>query len=79
MAAVKKTISISEELFVEATTVSKNFSTVVSIALEEYINKLHVKKAMNSFGSWEKRKEDSVEIANQLREEKGRNYAKRSD
>jgi hypothetical protein len=73
MTAIKKTISISEELITEASTVAPNFSAVVETALIEYLQHYRVKKAISSFGKWEQRSESSVDIVNQLRKEDGRN------
>lgn len=77
MAAIKKTISIPDALFEEANTVSNNFSALVTIALEQYIKHVRIEQAKASFGSWEERKEMSVDTVKKLRDEKGRDYAKR--
>jgi hypothetical protein len=78
MQAIKKTISISEELVQEAGSIGPNFSAVVETALIHYLHEYRLQKALNSFGKWEKRKESSVDLVNQLREEGGRNYANRT-
>ena len=78
MSAIKKTVSISEELVKEANTIAANFSSVVETALVHYLHDYRVQRAIDSFGKWEKRAESSVDIVNQLREESGRNYANRS-
>ncbi|CAN5236475.1 hypothetical protein BH10PSE19_BH10PSE19_06490 [soil metagenome] len=70
MSSVKKTISISKELVEQANALSNNFSAVVETALVEYIHHMQIKKAKESFGQWENRKEDSIELVNQLREDR---------
>ncbi len=78
MSIIKKTISIDEDLLEQSKAFSKNFSAIVNEALQLYLAQRRIKKAMKSFGQWEKRSEDSVDIVNQMREEGTRNYAKRS-
>jgi hypothetical protein len=67
--AVKKTISINEKVAKEAYAISRNFSSIVEMALIFYLQHHHVKKAMQSFGKWEKRTESSVDIVDNLRYE----------
>jgi len=76
MSAIKKTISLSEELVREANTINSNFSAVVEEALVVYLQQNRLKKAIQSFGKWEKRKESSVDIVNTLRLEDERQYTK---
>ena len=72
MAVIKKTVSLSSDLVDEVQTISSNFSKVVEEALREYLHLYHVKIALESFGKWESRKQDSVTLINDLREEQGR-------
>lgn len=78
MRAVKKTISIPQELIIEVYSVSDNFSQIVTIALQEYIKHIKLQKAIESFGKWEQRSEDSITIVNKLRKDRGRKYADRT-
>lgn len=73
MTAIKKTVSISSEIVEEVNAISSNFSMVVEVALTEYLRLYHVKKALESFGSWESRDHDSVSLVNELRKDEGRN------
>ncbi len=75
MSAVKKTISISEEIAKEASEIAPNFSAVVETALVEYLHHHRLKKAMSSFGAWADRKESSVSMVNELRAEGSRRHA----
>jgi post-segregation antitoxin (ccd killing protein) len=77
MSLVKTSITIPDDLFSQAKEASDNFSSLVTQALKEYLRKRNVKKAINSFGKWEKREESSIEIVNKIRSDKGREYAKR--
>lgn len=79
MRAVKKTVSISEELVKEVGVIAPNFSAVVEAALIEYLHHHRLKKAMMSFGQWQERKDTSVELVNELRRENNRKYADRTD
>lgn len=79
MSAVKKTVSISEELVKEANTIAPNFSAVVEAALVEYLYRYRLQKAIGSFGKWQKRTGSSADLVNQLRQEGGRNYADRTN
>ena len=79
MSAIKKTVSLSEELVKEANTINSNFSAVVEEALVVYLQQNRLKKAIQSFGKWGERKESSVDIVNTLRLEDERQYTKWSD
>lgn len=76
MQLVKKSITIHEDLLAQAKEASDNVSSLVTQAIKEYLRKIAVKKAIDSFGSWEERKESNVEIVNKIRAGK-RGYAKR--
>lgn len=78
MKAVKKTISIPEDLCTKVGEVSNNFSAIVTLALIEYLQHYKIKKAEASFGQWQKRIEKSVALVNQIRLENTRSYANRS-
>jgi metal-responsive CopG/Arc/MetJ family transcriptional regulator len=67
MHLAKTSISLLDDLLTEARSISKNFSSLVTDALREYIRQRKVQKALESFGSWEKREESSTEIVNELR------------
>ena len=75
MGLTKKSITISQDLYEATKNISDNFSSVVAAAIEEYLKKNCIEKANLSFGSWEKRKKESIDIVNELRQEKNRNYA----
>ena len=79
MVAVKKTISISENVLKDAAAIAPNFSAVVESALVEYIKHYRIKKAIDSFGKWSERGEASVDIVNSLRKEDDRDVVKRND
>ena len=70
MKLVKKSITIPEELILLSNKVSDNFSALVTKALEEYLRKEKIKKAISAFGSWEDRESDSIEIVNNLRKDR---------
>ncbi len=76
---MKTSIKIPDELYSQAKTVSENFSSLVSEALKEYLRKIRVQKAIQSFGKWEKRDQKSTEITNELRTERTRDYVNRPD
>ena len=78
MHLTKTSITLPDDLLKEAKAISKNFSSLVTVALREYIRQRKVQKAMESFGCWEKRENSSTEIVNELRKEEGRDYAGRS-
>lgn len=79
MSLIKTSITIPDDIYNKAKETSDNFSALVAEALKEYFRKEKIRKAVASFGSWEQRDKDSVEIVNELRNEEGRNYAKRSN
>jgi hypothetical protein len=75
MSAVKKTVSINEEVAKEAGAINPdNFSATVETALIEYIHKHRAEKAIKSFGSWGFREEKSVDIINALRHNDDRQF-----
>jgi predicted CopG family antitoxin len=76
---IKTSISIPDDIYTEAKRVTDNFSLLVSEALKEYLRKKNIKKAISSFGKWQKRDKDSIEIVNELRKEESRKYASRND
>lgn len=78
MHLTKTSITLPDDLLQEARSISKNFSSLVTDALREYIRQRKVQKALESFGSWEKREDSSTGIVNELRKEEGRDYAGRS-
>ena len=75
MGLIKTSITIPEEVYRVVKKSSKNFSAAATEALEDYLKKKKVQKAIASFGSWERRPKKSVDIVNDLRSEEGRNYA----
>jgi len=75
MSLVKTSITIPEDVLSEAKEASDNFSALVTQALKEHLRKRAVKKAIDSFGSWEEREESSVDIVNEIRSGKGRAYS----
>lgn len=80
MSAIKKTISIDEVVVKEANEIMPdNFSALVEAALVQYIHKYRVEKAIQSFGQWSRRKENSVDIVNDLRRDDDRHYVNRND
>lgn len=72
MSVVKKTVSLSSDLVEEAQTISSNFSLLVEEALKEYLRHYYVTKALESFGKWQPRTEDSVTLTNEMRKENER-------
>lgn len=70
MELTKKSITIPQDLYEATKNISDNFSSVAVAAIEEYLKKNYIEKAGLSFGSWEKREKESVDIVNELREEK---------
>ncbi len=72
MTVVKKTVSLSSELVEEVKNVSSNFSLVVEEALKDYLKHYYVTKALESFGKWQPRTEDSVTLTNEMRKENER-------
>jgi post-segregation antitoxin (ccd killing protein) len=79
MSAVKKTISIDAEVAKHAADMGPNFSAIVETALIEYIQHHRVKKAIDSFGKWGARKENSAEIVKNLRTQDDREAVSRHD
>ena len=75
---IKTSITIPDDLFKEAKEFSDNFSALVTESIRDYMRKKKVEKALNSFGKWGERNEDSVDIVNELRSEKERDFANRS-
>ncbi|HPL41413.1 MAG TPA: type II toxin-antitoxin system CcdA family antitoxin [Syntrophorhabdaceae bacterium] len=75
---IKTFITIPDDLFKEAKEFSDNFSALVTESIKDYMRKKKVEKALNSFGKWGERNEDSVDIVNELRSEKERDFANRS-
>ncbi len=78
MGLVKTSITIPEEIYKGVKKSSKNFSAAAAEALEDYLKKKKVQKAISSFGSWEKRAEKSIDRVNKIRREEARTYADRS-
>ena len=77
---MRASITLPDDLLNEAKALSgDNFSSLVAKALRKYLNDMKIKKALNSFGSWKDHEEDSVDIVNELRSDKGRNYAERDN
>ncbi|AMM39908.1 protein containing DUF217 [Candidatus Desulfofervidus auxilii] len=77
MAVVKKTVSISEDIYREAVGFSKNFSQTINQALKEFIKKKKREKLLSLAGSWEDFEEDGVEFVNRIREENKKASARR--
>ena len=77
MAVVKKTVSISEDIYREAIGLSKNFSQTINQALKEFIKKKKREKLLSLAGSWEDFEEDGVEFVNRVREENKKASARR--
>lgn len=77
MAVVKKTVSISEDIYREAVGFSKNFSQTINQALKEFIKKKKREKLLSLAGSWEDFEEDGVEFVNRVREENKKVSARR--
>jgi len=66
---IKTSISIPDDIYEKAKKTTDNFSLLVSEALKEYLRKKNINKAVSSFGKWQKRDKDSVEIVNELRKD----------
>ena len=79
MGAIKKTVSIDEDIATEALSIASNFSAIVEAALVEYIQHHRVKKALQSYGKWSGREESSAEMVNDLRRQDDRDYVLRND
>jgi metal-responsive CopG/Arc/MetJ family transcriptional regulator len=74
MHLTKTSITLPDDLLKEAKATTKNFSGLVAEALRDYLHRKKIQKAMESFGSWEKRGETSVDLVDELRKEEGRDY-----
>jgi len=73
---LRASITLPDDIFKEAKALSgNNLSALVAEALRKYLQDLKTKKALNSFGSWQDREKDSVDIVNELRTDEGRDYA----
>ncbi|MEW6102855.1 MAG: hypothetical protein AB1630_03405 [bacterium] len=70
-----KTSITPENIFTQAKKRSNNFSLFVTKALSEYIRKQSIQRAIESFGTWQKREENSIDIVNKIRSDEGRDYA----
>ena len=79
MALVKTSVTIPEDLLSAARAASDNLSALVTDALREYMRHKKVKKAVSSFGSWEKREQASADIVNDIRKTRKRTYAARGN
>lgn len=79
MGAIKKTVSIDENIVNEAGAIASNFSAIVEAALVEYIQNYRVKKALQSFGKWSEREKNSAELVNDLRRQDDREYIMRNN
>ncbi|RJQ41561.1 MAG: hypothetical protein C4550_01440 [Nitrospiraceae bacterium] len=75
---MKTSITIPDDVYERTKKLSGNFSLVVTKALQEYIRIQAVEKAKTSFGKWKGREKDSISIVNEMRSDRGRNYAERS-
>ncbi|HIJ94290.1 MAG TPA: hypothetical protein HPP94_00825 [Desulfuromonadales bacterium] len=78
MHLVKTSITLPDDLLLEARSMSRNVSGLITEALREYIRQRKVQKALESFGSWKGREGDSVDLVNNLRTEEGRDYVGRT-
>ncbi|HLB41586.1 MAG TPA: type II toxin-antitoxin system CcdA family antitoxin [Gammaproteobacteria bacterium] len=68
MSSVKKTVSISKNIVKEVNTITSNFSAIVEAALIAYLHHYRIQKAVKSFGKWQKRKDSSINLVNDLRQ-----------
>ena len=75
---MKTSVQIPDEVYKQTKLVSENFSSVVTLALKDYLKKSKTEKALQSFGSWESREMDSVELINKLRKDGPIKHADRS-
>ena len=66
---VKKSITLSREVWEEARKLSSNFSRLVEEALRYYIRQRKIEKAKKVFGAWKDRTKSSVEIVNEMRKD----------
>lgn len=76
---VRTSITIPDDIYLEAKKSSENFSLLVAEALREYLKHKVVEKAKSSFGKWQDRDKSSSDIVKELRKEDKRNYANRID
>ncbi|MCD6570353.1 MAG: type II toxin-antitoxin system CcdA family antitoxin [Deltaproteobacteria bacterium] len=79
MNTIKTSISIPNQVFQEAKDLSDNFSSLVTEALEEYIRKKKIDRAISSFGKLEERRKSSTAIVDGIRTDEGRDYTDRTD
>jgi hypothetical protein len=79
MTAIKKTISIDEDVVKEASILNSNFSAIVEAALIEYLHHHRILKAVNSFGKWGERKGNSADFISNLRSKDDREYVTRQN
>ena len=77
MPVVRKTVSISEDIYKKAASLSDNFSKVVNESLREFIKKNKRKNLLSLAGSWNNFKEDSVEFVDRIREDDKKSSEKR--
>ncbi|KJU81461.1 hypothetical protein MBAV_006344 [Candidatus Magnetobacterium bavaricum] len=63
-------MTLPEELIEEARQYSDNFSNLVATALRQHIRKKKIEMAMQSFGKWTDREHESVDIVNELRQDR---------
>ena len=75
---MKTSVQIPDEVYKQTKLISENFSSVVTLALKDYLKKSRIKKALQSFGSWESRDMESVELVNKLRTDRPIKRADRS-
>lgn len=75
---MKASVTIPDNLYKQAKSLTGNFSLLVTKALQEYIRMQRVEKARESFGKWEHREGKSNNIVNEIRADKGRVYADRT-
>jgi metal-responsive CopG/Arc/MetJ family transcriptional regulator len=69
MVTVKKTISLPEDLYNEAKSISNNFSELIKEALKEYIQRKKIEKTLSTAGVLKDLKETGIEYMDKLREE----------
>ncbi|MBA4372065.1 MAG: hypothetical protein C0402_04315 [Thermodesulfovibrio sp.] len=74
---VKTSVTLPDDVYHEAKKLTGNFSSVVAEALRDYLRSRKVEKAMESFGTWQKREEDSTAIVNDMRKKDSRRNAVR--
>ena len=69
MALVKKTVSLPEELYREAKSISDNFSEIVKEALSEYIKRKKIEKVLSTTGALKELKGTGIEYVDRMRKE----------